>query len=185
MSESRSAATGDQTSGEGGSDETYDICLLLERPLSHIDAQQIVALHETWADPVHYHVLMPMEDAAAHIETALGSLAAGDVMAAMPLQIMEEDVEQARAEAIEITDRSCAQSVATLAELGADADAEVIAGDPIEKLGQTVASRGSDEVIILTRAHLVAELFHADWAHQARRSLGVPVLHMLAHRDGL
>jgi hypothetical protein len=163
--------------------DTYDICLLLEQPLSHVDAQQIVALHETWTDPVHYHVLMPMEDAAAHIEAALGTLAAGDVMAAMPLTIMEEDVEQARAEAVELTERSCAQSVATLAELGADADAEVVAGDPVEQLTRAVSRRGSAEVIILTRAHLVAEMFRTDWTHQARRRLGVPVLHMLEHRD--
>ena len=168
---------------ESGAADAYDICLLLEQPLSHVDAQQIVALHETWTDPVHYHVLMPMEDAAAHIEAALGTLAAGDVMAAMPLTIMEEDVEQARAEAVEMTERSCAESVATLAELGASADAEVVAGDPVEQLTRAVSRRGSDEVIILTRAHLLAELFRTDWTHQARRRLGVPVLHMLEHRD--
>jgi hypothetical protein len=46
-----------------------------------------------------------------------------------------------------------------------------------------VAERGSAEVIILTRAHLMAELFHTDWTHQARKRLGVPLLHMLEHRD--
>jgi nucleotide-binding universal stress UspA family protein len=169
---------------ESSTADTYDICLLLEQPLSHVDAQQIVALHETWTDPVHYHVLMPMEDAAAHIEAALGTLSAGDVMAAMPLTIMEEDVEQARAEAVEMTERNCAHCVDTLAGLGASADAEVVAGDPVEQLTQAVARRGSAEVIIVTRAHLVAEMLHTDWSHQARRTLGVPVLHMLAHHDG-
>ncbi len=165
--------------------DTYDICLLLEQPLSHVDAQQVVALHETWTDPVHYHVLMPLDDAAAHIETALGTLAAGDVMAAAPLAVLEEDAERAHEMSVEITQRSCTESVATLQELGADADFEIVTGDPVERLTHAVETRGSSEVIILTRAHLVAEMFHTDWTHKARKRLGVPLLHMLEHRDSV
>jgi len=166
-------------------DDTYDICLLLEQPLSHVDAQQVVSLHETWTDPVHYHVMLPLDDAAAHLETVLGTLAAGDVMAATPLSVLEEDVERAHEQSVEITEHACRESVATLGELGAQADFEIVAGDPVERLARAVEVRGSSEVIILTRPHLVAELFHTDWAHQARRRLGVPLLHMLAHRDSL
>jgi hypothetical protein len=39
----------------------------------------------------------------------------------------------------------------------------------------------AQEVIILTRQHLVAEFFHLDWSASARRHLGVPVLHLLEH----
>lgn len=162
---------------------TYDICLLVEQPLSHADAAQVVALHETWDDPVHYHVLVPMEDAAAHIEAALGTLAAGDVMAATPLSVLEQDAERARAEALEMSTQNCEQCVAVLTDLGASADAEVVPGDPVERLERAVDERGSSEVIILTRPHLVADFFHTDWTHKARRHLGVPVLHLLAHRD--
>lgn len=173
----------DSGSTEAPSAEVYDICLLLEQPLSRVDAEQIVALHDTWEDPVFYHVLMPLEDAAAHIEAALGTLAAGDVMAATPLSVLEEDAERAREEAVELSDRNCAACVATLAEMGAESDAEVVVGDPVDRLARAVQTRGSREVIVLTRGHLVAELFHTDWTHQARRRLGVPVLHLLAHRD--
>lgn len=165
--------------------EVYDVCLLVEQPLSHVDAQQVVALHESWTDPVHYHVLLPLEDAAAHIEAALGTIAAGDVMAATPLSVLEEDAERARVEALELSEEGCDECVQTLSELGASADGEVVAGDPVERLSHIVTARGSAEVIILTRPHLVAELFHTDWTHQARRRLGVPVLHMLAHRDSI
>ncbi len=163
--------------------EVYDICLLVERPLSHVDAAEIVGLHEEWPWPVHYHVLVPMEDAAAYIEAALGTLAAGDVMAAAPLSVLEEDAERAREEAMELSLRNCEACVATLEHLGASADAEVVADDPVDRLARAVDERGSSEVIILTRAHLVAELFHTDWSHQARKRLGVPLLHLLAHRD--
>ena len=165
--------------------QTYDICLLLEQPLSRVDAQQLLGLHESWTDPVHYHVLMPLDDAAAHIEASLGTLAAGDVMAATPLSVLEEDAERARQESMDLTTRNCDQCVATLRELGASADAEVISGDAVDRLAETVRSRGSAEVIILTRAHLVAEMFHTDWTHQARKRLGVPVLHLLAHHDSV
>lgn len=165
--------------------EVYDICVLVEQPLSHVDAAQIVALHDSWTDPVHYHVLIPLEDAAAHIEAALGTLAAGDVMAATPLSVLEEDADRARAEAVELSESACNECVATLQELGVSADGEVVAGDPVERLTARVESRSSDEVIILTRPHLVAEMFHTDWTHQARRHLGVPVLHMLAHKDSI
>lgn len=164
---------------------TYDICLLIEQPLSHVDAQQIVALHETWEEPVNYHVLLPLDDAAANIEAALGTLAAGDVMAATPLSVLEEDAERAHEQAMDLTEQRCSESTATLRELGANADFEVITGDPVERLARAVERRQSAEVIILTRAHLVAELFRTDWTHQARRRLGVPVLHMLAHHDSL
>lgn len=165
--------------------EVYDICVLVEQPLSHVDAAQIVALHESWTDPVHYHVLIPLEDAAAHIEAALGTLAAGDVMAATPLSVLEEDADRARAEAVELSESACNECVDTLQELGVSADGEVVAGDAVERLTARVESRSSDEVIILTRPHLVAEMFHTDWTHQARRHLGVPVLHMLAHKDSI
>jgi hypothetical protein len=161
----------------------YDVCLLLERTLSHVDAEGVVALHEGWPDPVHYHVLLPMLDAAAHIESALGGLAAGEVMAATPLTVLEEDAERAREEAVEMSEQSCAQSVAALAGVGASADAEVVVDDPVDRLVAAVSERGSREVIILTRAHVLASLFHTDWNHQAQRRLGVPVLNVLAHRD--
>lgn len=174
-----------ETEQNPGTDSTYDVCLLLEQPLSRVDAQQIVQLHESWTDPVHYHVMIPLDDAAARIETALGTLAAGDAMAAVPLSVLEEDAERAREQSVEITDHACTVSVSTLRELGAQADFEIVAGDPVDRLAQAVEERGTDEVIILTRAHLVAELFHTDWTHQARRRLGVPLLHMLAHGDNI
>ena len=39
------------------------------------------------------------------------------------------------------------------------------------------------EAIVLTRPHVVAEFFHLDWTSQARRKLGVPVLHLLEHQN--
>src|SRR6266540_2027936 len=53
----------------------------------------------------------------------------------------------------------------------------------IDALVQTVKKVDGQEVIILTRPHVVAEFFHVDWSAQARRHLGVPVLHLLEQEE--
>ena len=45
--------------------ETYDVVLLVEQALSAADAAQVRSLHEGLDEPVDYHVLLPVEDAAA------------------------------------------------------------------------------------------------------------------------
>ena len=51
----------------------------------------------------------------------------------------------------------------------------------VDALAAEVAAVDGREAIILTRPHVVAEFFHLDWTSQARRKLGVPVLHLLEH----
>ena len=50
--------------GEG----TYDVVLLVEQALTAADAKQVRSLHAEIEDTVVYHVLLPLEDAAARIE---------------------------------------------------------------------------------------------------------------------
>ncbi len=65
----------------------------------------------------------------------------------------------------------------------ADADGEVVDDDPIDALAAMVARVDGREAIILTRPHVVSEFFHLDWTSRARRSIGVPVLHLLEHEN--
>jgi hypothetical protein len=164
-------------------DRPYDICLLVEQSLSHVDAEEVTRLHQDWAFPVHYHVLMPAVDAGAHVEAALATLGTAEVMAAAPIDVLEADAQRAQEESAQRSAGQVAESVQVLAGLGVTADGEVVVGDPVERLTAAVAERGSDEVIIITRAHLLAETFHTDWTHRARKVLGVPILHLLSHRD--
>ncbi|MGH3447663.1 MAG: hypothetical protein ACRDP4_08580, partial [Nocardioidaceae bacterium] len=53
--------------------------------------------------------------------------------------------------------------------------------DPIETLDQVVSSHNANEVIVMTRPHVIQEFLHIDWASKARRRLGVPILHLLEH----
>ncbi len=66
-----------------------------------------------------------------------------------------------------------------LTAAGAQAEGQVVDVSPVEALKAKVTEVDGREVIILTRPHVVAEFFHVDWTHQARRSLDVPVLHLL------
>ena len=45
----------------------YDVVLLVEQALSADDARQVTDLHNDLDEPVTYHVLLPVEDAAARV----------------------------------------------------------------------------------------------------------------------
>ena len=79
-------------------DGKYNVVVLAEQALSAADATEVVALHEGIEDPRHYHVLIPCENAAARVETALGALAASEVLAAPPVLTGDLDAEEAQAE---------------------------------------------------------------------------------------
>jgi hypothetical protein len=166
--------------------QTYTVVLLVEQALSAADATQVHSLHEGLIKDgdtdVHYHVLLPVEDAAARVEAAMGSIG-GDALVAPAAPVSLEDLETAR----EVTEEQSADALATtlaaLTAAGATADGEVVDDDPIDALAATVARLGAGEAIILTRSHVVAEFFHVDWTSRARRRIGVPVLHLLEHEN--
>jgi hypothetical protein len=158
---------------------TYDVVLLVEQPLSQQDARQVRGLHEDVADPVRYHVLLPVEDAAARVESAMGSIAGSEVMASPALVLDEENIQEVQRELLEDARGSMSRCLDRLAACGADAVGEVVTADPIEALAAKVAEVKAAEAIILTRPHVVSEFFHLDWTSRARRKLGVPVLHLL------
>ncbi|WP_122816488.1 hypothetical protein [Nocardioides pantholopis] len=159
----------------------YDVVLLIEQALTTADARQVRSLHEGLEEPVRYHVLLPMEDAAARIEAAMGSLTGGEMLASPAMTLTDVDLDAVRQDC---RDRSVADLEATLAALrtaGMSAEGRLVTDAPIDALAATITQVDGREVIILTRPHVVAEFFHLDWTSQARRRLGVPVLHLLEH----
>jgi hypothetical protein len=165
------------------STEDYDVVLLVEQALTPADAAQVHSLHEGLDEAVTYHVLLPLEDAAARIESAMGSLTAGDMMASPTMPMSEVDLEAVRKDC---QDRSSSELAATLEALrqsGATAVGEVVVDPPIDALAAKVTEVDGREAIILTRPHVVAEFFHLDWTSKARRRIGVPILHLLEHEN--
>ena len=158
---------------------SYDVVLLVEQPLSLEDARQVRSLHEDVADPVRYHVLLPVEDAAARVESAMGSIAGSEVMASPPLVVDEENIQEVQRELLDEARGNMSDCIGRLTSCGADAVGEIVTADPIEALAAKVAELKAAEAIILTRPHVVAEFFHLDWTSRARRKIGVPILHLL------
>ena len=160
----------------------YDVVVLIEQELSPTDAAQVRSLHEGLDEPVLYHVLIPMEDAAAQIEASMGSLSTGEMMPTPTLGLSEVDLEQVRQDCEDRSRAELATTVAAMKAAGASlGSATLVAGSPIDALAEKVNEVDGREAIILTRPHVVAEFFHLDWTSKARRKIGVPVLHLLEH----
>lgn len=165
------------------SDASYDVVLLIEQALSTNDALQVRGLHEEVEDKVRYHVLLPVEDAAARVESAMGSLAASEVLASPALVMSDMNLEDVQRELLERAREELATCLQNLTDTGADAVGEVVSIHPVDALVAKVAEVDGREAIILTRPHVVADFFHLDWTHRARRKIGVPVLHLLEHES--
>lgn len=159
--------------------EDYDVVLLIEQALSEQDAAQVHSLHEGLDQQVTYHVLLPLEDAAARIESAMGSLTAGDMLASPTMPMSEVDLDAVRKDCAERSGSELSQTLDALAKSGAIARGEVVTDPPIDALAAKVAEVDGREAIILTRPHVVSEFFHLDWTSKARRRVGVPILHLL------
>lgn len=161
----------------------YDVILLAEQPFTPTDATNVRSLHEDIEDPVLYHVMLPVEDAASRVETAMGSLATGEVLATPAVAIADADLEALRKGLLDTCRAGVDATVKTIEAAGGRATGEPVTNDPIRALIAKVAEVDAREVIILTRPHVVSEFFHVDWTSRARRKLGVPVLHLLEHEN--
>jgi hypothetical protein len=167
-----------------GAGPTYDVVLLVEQKISPQDAQQVRGLHEeieNEGEHVRYHILLPVEDAAARVESAMGSLAASEVLASPALVMDETDLENIQHELLDTARQQLSGCIKRLTDTGADAVGDIVSIDPIDALAAKVKAVDGREAIILTHPHTVAEFFHMDWTSRARRKIGVPVLHLLEH----
>ena len=162
---------------------TYDVVLLVEHELSSSDAKQVHSLHEEIEDQVVYHVLLPLEDAAARIESAMGSLAAGEVLASPAMTMSDVDLEAVRRDCEQQSAEHLHETLAHLTATGSQAKGIVTGEPPVDALVALVSAVDAREAIVITSPHLVAEFFHLDWTSKARRKLGVPVLHLLEHEN--
>lgn len=159
----------------------YNVIVLAEQAMSAGDAAEVASLHDGIEGPRHYHVLIPCENAAVRVETALGALAASEVLAAPPVVTNDMDAEQAQKQIDAHAKTSVTVSVAALQALGHDATGEFSPDDPIDMLERVARARHAEEIIVMTRPHVVQDFLHLDWASKARRRLGVPVLHLIEH----
>jgi hypothetical protein len=158
---------------------TYDVVLLVEQPLSEQDVTQVLSLHAEVEETVRYSILMPVADAAARVESAMGSLAGGEMLSSPVMAIDPAEVQDVQRDLLDSARADVTACAARINAHGGDATGEVVTIDPIEALAAKVKQVSAAEAIIMTRPHVIAEFFHLDWTSRARRKLGVPVLHLL------
>jgi 3-phosphoglycerate kinase len=155
----------------------YDVALLIERQLTDLDADQVVALHEGLDDTVVYHLLLPVDTSASMLASSMSALGGGQIMtiadADMIADVQNELSTAGRAE--------LDASAALLTARGQQVTASLTEDDPISALSDLVAETSSSEAIILTEPHIVREFLHVDWTSRAKRKLEVPTLHLLEH----
>ena len=129
-------------------------------------------------------MLLPVDDAAARIEAAMGSVAGHDLVPGPSLAVPDarpgRDRQGDQGAGRTPTSRPRSRRSRPPAP---SATGQVVSGHPIDALAAKVAEVDGREAIILTRPHVVAEFFHVDWTSKARRKIGVPVLHLLEHEN--
>ena len=160
---------------------TYDVVLLAEQGLTEQDARQVRGLHDDAPAPLRYHLLLPVEDAAARVESAMGTLSTGDAMAPAPVALDNADLADIQHDLLDRARAAVEASVAAFAGLEAEVTGDIVTAEPIDALIAKAQEVGAAEVIVLTRPHVVQDFFHLDWTSRARRKLGVPVLHLIEH----
>jgi len=157
----------------------YAVVLLVEENLTADDAARIHSLHEGIEDPVTYHVVMPLDDARARVQAAMGTIGMPDLVPGQVVPLPDIDPAEVVEEVRQTSERELANAVAVLEATGSTATGALVTGDPIDALAAKVAEVDGREAIILTEEHFVAELLRIDWTSQARRRIDVPVLHLM------
>jgi hypothetical protein len=149
------------------------IAVLTEEALSDDDARRIMALHAD--ENPRYRVLVPADTGRSLLADVLDHLSLLELKGALEAARGRDDTTPADAAA------ALEQSLAALRSYGAEADGEVVDGDPVAALMRvTGGDAGTWEAVVVTRPHAVEDTFHRDWASKARELLGVPVLHVYA-----
>ena len=71
-------------------------------------------------------------------------------------------------------------SLLALDGVGSGTTGSLIEGDPVAALADRASSSGAVQAVVVTLPHAIEDTFHTDWANQAQRRIGIPVLHLYA-----
>ncbi|MET8681350.1 indole-3-glycerol phosphate synthase [Streptomyces sp. NPDC004647] len=151
----------------------FTTVLMIEKPLVPSDVELVTTLHGD--ETTSFVVLMQPHGDQDRLLRALDDVALGELDEAV-----REGEEPSGKDAAE---RALAHSIEVLRAAGSEAVGQLVEKHPLDLLRSIVEQTGADEVIVLTRPHLVEEFFHRDWTSRARHKVGVPVLKLYAHTE--
>ncbi|MDR2377939.1 MAG: hypothetical protein LBD70_00740 [Bifidobacteriaceae bacterium] len=146
------------------------IAVVIDTALGQSDAAQLVGLYGAGTA---VQVLVPTADSEPRLRAAMDHLMLGEPAAAWATLGGHDPDGRSLLRARGIL----SDSLAVLNLAGLAADGQVIPGDPIAALVQTIAATKSQAAVFITRPHLIGDALHEDWSAKARRALGVPVIH--------
>jgi len=149
------------------------IIILTEEALTATDVINITELYGP-DDDVELVLLVPADTKRHLLVDVIDQLTMLDLPGVLRELREKPDTATVRAEAQEILDAS----LAVLADAGAKVTGRVADGDPVESLTAQVTESGARQAVVVTRPHALADTFRQDWATQAQRQLGLPVLHL-------
>ena len=149
------------------------IIILTEEPLTSIDVGNITDLYGP-GDDVELVLIVPSDTKRNLFVDVIDQLTMLDLPGALREFRSQPDAQARLVEAQEVL----AISLESLAAGGARATGTVAEGDAVASLVAKVTDSGARQAVVVTRPHAVADTFRQDWAHQAQRKLGLPVLHL-------
>lgn len=149
------------------------IIILTEEPLTSIDVGNITDLYGP-EDDVELVLLVPADTKRNLFVDVIDQLTMLDLPGALREFREQPNADARKLEAQDIL----SQSLATLGAAGVTASGIVAEGDAVASLVAKVTETGARQAVVVTRPHAVADTFRQDWAHQAQRKLGLPVLHL-------
>lgn len=132
------------------SDDSFDVAVLLENELTGTSARRMTELYQMKSIPCRYHLVRPLGDISARTVAA-------------------------RQEA----ERLVRKSVERMEALQASASGIVVDDEPIEALLDAVTTTDSQEIVVVTRPHRLATLFHRDLASRIRPRVDLPMVHLV------
>ncbi|MEV6314313.1 indole-3-glycerol phosphate synthase [Streptomyces sp. NPDC051776] len=154
----------------------FTTVLMIEKPLVPTDVELVTSLHGD--EPTSFIVLMQPQGDQDRLLRALDDVALGELDEAV-----REGQEPEGREALQPAERALQHSLEALRAAGSQAVGRITEKHPVDTLRSVVEETRADEVIVLTRPHLVEEFFHRDWTSRARHKVGVPVLKLYAHTE--
>ncbi|MGO2540581.1 hypothetical protein ACT3TS_03270 [Specibacter sp. AOP5-B1-6] len=149
------------------------IIILTEEPLTAVDVANITDLYGPEED-VELVLLVPADTKRNLFVDVIDQLTMLDLPGALRELREKPDAATVMTEAKDIL----GESMAALAAAGAKATGSVAEGDAVASLVAKVTELGARQAVVVTTPHAVADTFRQDWAHQAQRKLGLPVLHL-------
>ena len=160
---------------------TTSILIITEHRLSGPDVAEVTSAAGSSPDELSFYVAVPLAATSRSTQSVIDNLEL-DVAASRGEESIHLAAQQVDPADVALGDAEAvlADVVKSLTEAGATATGEVTPNHPLETVGDIVAAKSIDEVIVVVDHHSLGGALHADLASRIKRKFGVPALRVHA-----